>query len=66
MAHNRRARRLYQRAGFVEEGRRSQCLQVDGAFVDEIFMARLLPVTSVPAAATGGHGWQAEVTVARR
>jgi RimJ/RimL family protein N-acetyltransferase len=43
MAHNHRARRLYHRAGFVEEGRRSQCLQVDGAFVDEIFMARLLP-----------------------
>lgn len=50
MAHNCRARRLYQRAGFVEEGRRAQCLLVDGALVDEIFMARLLPATSVPAA----------------
>lgn len=63
MAHNRRARRLYQRAGFVEEGRRAQCLQVDGAFVDEIFMARLLPAISVPVATRAGPDQQAEVTV---
>jgi GNAT superfamily N-acetyltransferase len=67
MAHNRRARRLYHKAGFVEEARRAECLQVDGALVDEIYMARLLPATPVPAAAAAasaaGGERQGEVTV---
>jgi RimJ/RimL family protein N-acetyltransferase len=43
MAHNRRATALYQRMGFSVEGRRAQCLLVDGRFVDELYMALLLP-----------------------
>lgn len=43
MAHNRRARQLYERAGFAVEGRRRECLLVDGHLVDELYMAKLLP-----------------------
>lgn len=43
MAGNHRARRLYERMGFVIEGRRRQCLLVDGRLVDELYMAKLLP-----------------------
>jgi RimJ/RimL family protein N-acetyltransferase len=43
MAHNRRAAELYQRMGFSIEGRRSQCLFVDGRFIDELYLAVLLP-----------------------
>ncbi len=30
---------LYERMGFSVEGRRSQCLVIDGEFVDEFYMA---------------------------
>lgn len=43
MAHNQRASQLYQRMGFAVEGRRRECLLVDGHLVDELYMARLLP-----------------------
>ena len=43
MAHNQRARDLYQRVGFQVEGRRRECLVVDGRLVDELYMALLLP-----------------------
>jgi len=43
MAHNTRAIRLYERCGFRVEGRRNQCLFVDGQFVDELFMAVFVP-----------------------
>ena len=43
MAHNQRARRLYERMGFAVEGRRRECLLVDGRLVDELYMAKLLP-----------------------
>jgi RimJ/RimL family protein N-acetyltransferase len=43
MAHNHRARRLYERMGFAVEGRRRECLLVDGRLVDELYMAKLLP-----------------------
>ena len=43
MAHNRRAIALFERMGFVVEGRRSECLIVDGQFADELYMAMLLP-----------------------
>lgn len=43
MAHNEAARRLYRKCGFVEEGRRRECLVVDGSPVDEIYMAKLEP-----------------------
>lgn len=43
MAHNTRAIRLYERTGFTVEGRRSECLLIDGQFVDELTMAVLLP-----------------------
>jgi RimJ/RimL family protein N-acetyltransferase len=48
MAHNIRAIRLYERMGFSVEGRRSECLLIDGQFIDELTMALLLP----PAPAT--------------
>lgn len=46
MAHNTRAIRLYERMGFTVEGRRSECLLVDGTFVDELTMAVILPAPS--------------------
>ena len=50
MAHNTRAIRLYERMGFSVEGRRSECLLVDGQFIDELTMAVILPGPSVYAA----------------
>jgi RimJ/RimL family protein N-acetyltransferase len=44
MAHNSRAIRLYERMGFAVEVRRSECLFVDGQFVDELTMAAILPI----------------------
>ena len=43
MAHNARAIALYERMGFSVEGRRSECLVVDGQFIDELTMAAILP-----------------------
>ena len=48
MAHNTRAIRLYERTGFTVEGRRSECLLVDGQFIDELTMATLLPTRQPP------------------
>ena len=42
MAHNARTARVYERHGFQLEGRRRQCLLVDGKYVDELYMAKLL------------------------
>jgi RimJ/RimL family protein N-acetyltransferase len=42
MAHNQRAAGLYQRMGFTVEGRRAQCLVIDGQYVDELYMAAIL------------------------
>lgn len=44
MAHNSRAIRLYKRMGFSVEGRRSECLFVDGQFIDELTLAAILPI----------------------
>ena len=43
MADNTRAIALYERMGFVTEGRARECVQVDGRFTDELQMAMLLP-----------------------
>lgn len=43
MAHNERAARLYERMGFEVEGRRRECLTVDGHLADELYMGKLLP-----------------------
>ena len=43
MAHNHRAIALYERAGFVREGRRVDCLLIDGKFLHELYMAMILP-----------------------
>jgi RimJ/RimL family protein N-acetyltransferase len=43
MAHNHRAIALYERVGFVHEGRRVDCLLIDGVFRDELCMAMILP-----------------------
>ena len=45
MAHNHRAIGLYQRTGFSIEGRRAECLLIDGQFIDELYMAMVLPQT---------------------
>src|SRR5579875_415684 len=43
MAHNSRAIALYERVGFVTEGRRRECLWLDGRFRDELYMSKLRP-----------------------
>jgi RimJ/RimL family protein N-acetyltransferase len=48
MAHNHRAIALYERAGFLHEGRRVDCLLVDGKFFDELYMAMILPGSLAP------------------
>jgi RimJ/RimL family protein N-acetyltransferase len=48
MAHNHRAIALYERMGFVREGRRVDCLLVDGKFLDELYMAMILPGSLLP------------------
>lgn len=48
MAHNHRAIALYERAGFVREGRRVDCLLIDGTFLDELSMAMILPGSLSP------------------
>ena len=42
MARNHRAAGLYERMGFSAEGRRRECLLIDGEFVDELYMAVIL------------------------
>ncbi len=42
MKHNQSAISLYKKMGFVTEGERSHSLLVDGALVDELYMAKLL------------------------
>jgi RimJ/RimL family protein N-acetyltransferase len=41
------ALRRYERMGFSLEGRRAECLFVDGQFIDELTMATIFP--SAPA-----------------
>jgi len=57
MAHNHRATDLYRRMGFSIEGRRAQCLFVDGRFIDELYMAALVagPNPADPPAGTPGE-----------
>jgi len=43
MVHNDAAQALYTKMGFVIEGRRQWSLLIDGAFVDEYSMAKLIP-----------------------
>jgi len=42
MCHNQRAKRLYDSCGFEVEGVKRQSLLVDGQFVDEFYMSKLL------------------------
>ncbi|BBB90037.1 MAG TPA: GNAT family N-acetyltransferase [Methylomusa anaerophila] len=42
MAHNKRALRLYEKMGFMTEGKYHKSLIVDGQYVDEYCMAKLL------------------------
>jgi len=48
MAHNHRAIALYERMGFLHEGRRVECLLINGTFLDELSMAMILPASSSP------------------
>lgn len=43
MTTNERAVALYQRCGFEVEGRRRHAMFIDGAYIDELHMAKLLP-----------------------
>ena len=40
---NNRARRLYESCGFKTEGVKSAALRIGGRYVDELYMAKLLP-----------------------
>ena len=42
-AHNPRAQRAYEKAGFVVEGRMRDALLLDGRRIDAIIMAALAP-----------------------
>ncbi len=42
MSHNERAQRLYESMDYKTEGVRTHSLYIDGAYVDEIVMAKLL------------------------
>jgi RimJ/RimL family protein N-acetyltransferase len=42
MVHNQRALALYKKMGFIVEGTKHHSLFVDGKFVDEYYMARLI------------------------
>jgi RimJ/RimL family protein N-acetyltransferase len=42
MCHNERAVHLYQKMGFKTEGIKRDSLQVDGRYVDEYYMAKIL------------------------
>ena len=42
MVHNRRGVGLYQKMGFAIEGTKKDSLRVDGSYVDEYYMAKLL------------------------
>ncbi len=42
MSHNERATHLYQKMGFKTEGTRKDSLLVNGRYVDEYYMARIL------------------------
>jgi hypothetical protein len=48
MTQNHRAADLYQRMGFSIEGRRAQCLFVDGRFIDELIWPRSSPAKIPP------------------
>lgn len=42
IAHNERAIHLYEKLGFEVEGVKRDALYIDGAFVDELYMSKLL------------------------
>jgi RimJ/RimL family protein N-acetyltransferase len=48
MVHNERAIALYKKMGFVVEGTKQHSLLVNGAYVDEYYMAKLLPNGDAP------------------
>ena len=52
MAHNERARDLYRRLGYVEEGVLRWAARIDGTLIDEVAMAKLLS----PERDEGGRG----------
>lgn len=42
MAHNQAAQALYRKLGFVEEGTRHHAIVLDGAYIDELYMGKIL------------------------
>ncbi|MCB0403508.1 MAG: GNAT family N-acetyltransferase [Bdellovibrionales bacterium] len=55
MAHNARALALYKKCGFEVEGKKRDSLRVGDAFVDEFYMAKLLPLREGTAAPSPGN-----------
>jgi ribosomal protein S18 acetylase RimI-like enzyme len=48
MAHNEQALALYRRVGFTAEGTRRDAIRLSGGFVDELWMAKLVPPERPP------------------
>ena len=48
MAHNRRARRLYERHGYLMEGIKRGAIRVRGEPVDEVLMGKSLDALTTP------------------
>jgi RimJ/RimL family protein N-acetyltransferase len=44
MAHNEAAIALYQKMGFMVEGTKRDSMRVNGQYVDELYMAKLIEV----------------------
>lgn len=42
MEHNERAKRLYQKLGFQPEGIKRDSLKIDGKFINEVYMSKLI------------------------
>jgi hypothetical protein len=41
--HNRRAIALYEKCGFEREGVKRHSLNIEGTFIDELYMSKLIP-----------------------
>ncbi|MFB6891753.1 GNAT family N-acetyltransferase [Kitasatospora sp. NPDC056327] len=57
LGHNAPARRLYERCGFVVEGSLTGEFLIDGAYVDDIWMARSLVGRAAPGHRNGPPGY---------
>ncbi len=56
MVHNARGVGLYQKMGFQIEGIKKDSLLVDGVYVDEYYMGKILNLNPIPAFPLKGEG----------